>query len=290
MATAVNLNPNPTWKELIQESTKGKRGRDFELKLASVREEGRILPWIAQPAVGSPGLTIARATGHQDPVEVNHFREILRSRLAQTSHKDVYIFVHGYNNTFEDGVFRTAELWHFMGRVGVPVSYSWPAGLGGLRGYAYDRESGEYTVSHLRHFLQAVADCPEVERVHLIGHSRGCDVAISALRELNLTFTAQGKSTQHELKLENLVLAAPDLDEEVFMQRAVGENLLQAARRTTIYASDHDKAIELADLVFASRRGNLACSASPISAQRSSNPWRRCPTCSSSNARSRGSC
>src|SRR5206468_2365892 len=102
--------------------------------------------------------------------------------------------------------------------------------------------------------------CPEVERVHLIGHSRGCDITISAVRELHLIHAAQGKSTQRELKLENLVLAAPDVDEEVFMQRFVGENLLQAAKRTTIYASQHDKAIELSDIIFASRRrlGTLA--------------------------------
>ncbi len=50
------------------------------------------------------------------------------------------------------------------------------------------------------------------------------------------------------------MLAAPDVDADVFAQRFVAENLLSAARRTTIYASEHDKAIELTDLIFASRR------------------------------------
>jgi esterase/lipase superfamily enzyme len=90
--------------------------------------------------------------------------------------------------------------------------------------------------------------------VHLVAHSRGCDVVISALRELNIGYRAQGKSTQKELKLENLILAAPDVDEDVFKQRFVSENLLQAARRTTVYASQYDRAIELSDLIFASRR------------------------------------
>src|SRR5205814_729751 len=139
---------------------------EFELNLASVREEGHILRWIEQPAGNSQMIT--RAVAHQDAAEFNRFDELLRKRLAQTDHKDVYIFVHGYNNTFQDGIFRAGEVWHFMGRVGVPISYSWPAGLGGIRGYAYDRESGEFTVSHLRHFLKAVADCPDVERVHVV--------------------------------------------------------------------------------------------------------------------------
>jgi esterase/lipase superfamily enzyme len=256
----VSLNPHPSWTELTQESTTAKRGREYELTLASIREEGHIKPLVEHEATNGQGLTISQATAKQDRIEVDPFRELLRSRLAQTPRKDVYIFVHGFNNTFEDAVFRAAEVWHFMGRVGVPIAYTWPAGRGGIRGYAYDRESGEYTVSHLRRFIKSVADCPEVERVHLIGHSRGCDVTMSALRELHLTIMAQGKSTQSELKLENLVLAAPDVDEEVFMQRFVGENLLQAARRTTIYASQADKVIELTDVIFASRRrlGTLA--------------------------------
>ena len=45
-------------------------------------------------------------------------------------------------DSFEDAIFRIAELWHFLGREGVPIAYTWPAGHPGLlRGYNYDRES-----------------------------------------------------------------------------------------------------------------------------------------------------
>jgi esterase/lipase superfamily enzyme len=195
-----------------------------------------------------------------DGNDLSAFHRMLQARLAENEYKDVFIFIHGFNNSFEDAVFRAAEVWHFLGRVGVPLVYTWPAGYGGIRGYAYDRESGEFTVSHLKSCLQAVACCPGVERVHLIAHSRGADVTISALRELHVACRAQGRSTQKELKLVNLVLAAPDLDEDVFLQRFVAENVLAAARRTTIYSSPRDKAMELADLIFASRGrvGSLA--------------------------------
>ena len=247
----VSLDPNPSWKELVENSTVAKRSRAYELKLASVHPAGRFDDAI-QPSA------IAQANVKAGGGEVNRLHELLRGRLAQTTHKDVLIFIHGYNNSFDDSVFRAAEVWHFMGRVGVPVAYSWPAGYGGVRGYAYDRESGEYTVTHLRRFIQAVADCPDVERVHLVAHSRGCDLAVTALRELNLELTAQRKSTQQELKLENLVLAAPDLDEGIFAQRVIAENLLQAARRTTIYFSPNDRPIQAAAVLFASHRlGNL---------------------------------
>ncbi len=250
---SVSLDPAPSWKQLVEDSTRALRKQPYGLKLTAIREQGRFTSLAGLLENCKAGeLPIQNMVANLRE-EQRRLHALLRERLSYTQQKDVYVFVHGYNNTFDDSVFRAAEVWHFMGRTGVPIAYSWPAGMGGLRGYAYDRESGEFTVFHLKHFLQAVASCPEVERLHIIAHSRGCDVTISALRELHIGIQAQGRSTTESLKLENLVLAAPDLDEEVFIQRFVSENMLSAAKRTTIYASNQDKAIEAADLLFASR-------------------------------------
>ena len=109
----------------------------------------------------------------------------LSARLARTPVKDVYVFVHGYNNDFQNSVVTIAQLWHFLGRQGVPIAYSWPAGHGGLlRGYTYDRESGVFTVYHLKQMLRVIAACPDVRKAHLIAHSRRTAVLTSALREL----------------------------------------------------------------------------------------------------------
>ena len=100
---------------------------------------------------------------------------------------------YGYNNTFEDGTFVIAELWHFLGRQGVPILYTWPAGFFcRLRGYNHDRESGEFTVFHLKQFLRIVASTPGLEQLHLVAHSRGTDVLTTALRELFIETWAAG--------------------------------------------------------------------------------------------------
>ncbi len=249
----VNLAPNRTWNDVARDSTASTRQTHYEMKFAGATEAGRFdLLAASQPTLANE-LQLVGAADAQKAYEKS-LHEVLRKKLALTSHKDVFVFVHGFNATFDSAVFRAGEVWHFMGRVGVPIAYTWPAGYGGLFGYAYDRESGEFTVTHLKQFLLAVANCPEVERLHLIAHSRGTDVAISALRELHIGYRAQGKATPDALKLENLVLAAPDLDEEVFVQRFVAENLLAAARRTTIYASRSDRALVVADAVFGGRK------------------------------------
>ena len=250
----VSLEPNPTWKQLLDDSHVRRRKHDYALNVSEVREAGRFSFVVDNLRVTDHGLDVKRAAYRQMDEEVLKFHGLLRERLAQTPHKDVFIFIHGFNTEFNDAVYRPAEVWHFMGRVGVPVAYTWPAGFSGIRGYAYDRESGEFTIFHLKNFIRTVASCPDVERIHLVAHSRGTDVTITALRELNIEYQAKGQSTSEGLKLENLVLAAPDLDEDVFMQRFTAENLLEAAKRTTIYASRNDKAIGLADVIFASRR------------------------------------
>jgi esterase/lipase superfamily enzyme len=250
----VKLDPNPTWKELIADSTRQERRESYALHTGACQQLGSFNPMLDRLQPHAGGVQLASEVVSDFAIQQKNFQGLLAERLAQSPQKDVYVFVHGVNNSFEDSLFRAAEVWHFLGRTGVPVVYSWPAGYGGLRGYAYDRESGEFTVFHFKYFLQMVATCPGVERVHIVAHSRGSDVAITALRELHIACRAQGKDTQAELKLENLVLAAPDLDEDVFMQRFVAENLLRAAHRTTIYTSASDRAIRLADVVFASRR------------------------------------
>jgi esterase/lipase superfamily enzyme len=182
-------------------------------------------------------------------------RQELRGRLALTSRKAVYVFIHGFNNTFEDAVYVIAELWHFLGRQGIPILYSWPAGYGGgLRGYSRDRESGEFTIFHLKQFLRFLASTPELEEIHLIAHSRGTDVLTSALRELFIEARAAGKDPRRVFKLSNVVLAAADIDFEVVIQRLGAERVGMGIERLTIYVSKGDKAIGFSGCLFVSLR------------------------------------
>ena len=50
------------------------------------------------------------------------------------------VFVHGYNNRFDDAVFRFAQLVHDTNAAVVPVLFTWPSRANALS-YGYDRES-----------------------------------------------------------------------------------------------------------------------------------------------------
>lgn len=265
-AAIVQPQPDLTWERFVELcTTDRRRGAKPWLQLKRVTQLGRLAISIDKMEVVDgryvvPAEEMARLRASRDILH-----DELRRRLALTPHKDVYIYVHGFNNQFHDAVNTLGMLWHMAGRPGVPIAYTWPAGRGGLGGYAYDRESGEYTVFHLKLFLRDVAACPEVERVHLIGHSRGTDVVSTALRELNIAYKARGESTAEALKLANLVLAAPDLDAGVFRQRFAMEDLHLAADRVTVYHSSTDLALAVSTWLFSGgqRLGNLSVKSIP---------------------------
>jgi esterase/lipase superfamily enzyme len=185
------------------------------------------------------------------------FRKAIVKHLSLTPRKEVFIFVHGFHNSFDDAAFTMAELWHFLGRYGVPIVYTWPAGHPGIFGYTYDRESSEFTTYHLREVVQFIASIPEVEKINLIGHSRGTDVAVTALRELTIEVRAKGLDPKKELKIHNFVLAAPDLDVQVANQRLIGDHMAWSAVRFTIYTSPADRAIGWSNKLFDSPKGRI---------------------------------
>ncbi len=256
----VKFGRDMTWEQLAEASRGKSRSASVPLSIGTVTETGRL------PAIGGFSFRMVDGQVVEIPEEAAERRRLqeefladLSDRVVKTTSGEVFLFVHGFHNEFQDPMFVTAQLWHFLGRDSVPIAYTWPAGwkspalLGMLFGYSYDRESGEFTVFHLKNVLRAIASCPDVKKIHLIAHSRGTDVLTTALRELNIHYTAAGKDTGEELKLGSLILAAPDLDMEVFSQRIGAERLPAVPERFTVYVSRGDGAIGMSDFLFKSK-------------------------------------
>ena len=254
---AVQLGEDFTWEELVEASRSQHRVEPLALEIREVEELIRSvetpIPFneVDGQIVRKPEMVAEREAA------VEAFRRLLVKQLDLTPRKEVFIFVHGFHNTFDDAAFAMAELWHFLGRIGVPIVYSWPAGYPGVFGYTYDRESSEGTVYHMRSVLELISSFPEVEKIHLIAHSRGTDVALSALRELTIGARAAGVDPRKQFKVHNLVLAAPDLDLQITEQRVVGDQLTLSVNRFTVYSSPKDKALGSSRRLFRSPRGRL---------------------------------
>ena len=253
----VDLGVGITWEELLEASRTRTRSKKVVLKLGVIKEIFRT-PDLPLPYKEVDGRIIVQSDLLvEDKTAREVFHHTLTEQLALTPRKEVFIYVHGFNNSFKDAAFVMAELWHFLGRIGVPMIYTWPAGYPGLFGYTYDRESSEFTIYHLRETLSLLASFPEIEKIHLIAHSRGTDVATAAVRELTISARATGIDPKAKFKIHNLVLIAPDLDVQVAVQRIAGDKLDYSVNRFTIYTSSADEAIGAAEWLFSSPRGRV---------------------------------
>ena len=182
------------------------------------------------------------------------FRDALAAALARSERREVTVYVHGAATTFEEAQGTLANLWHWAGRPGVPLLYSWPSGNTGVFGYLRDREAGEFTVFHLKQTLRMLADVEGLGRVNVIAHSRGADVATSALRELAIAERAAGRVPRQSLKLGTLILSAPDLDFGIMQQRLVAEWFGPVPEQINVYINPGDGPLGLAQTLLSGQR------------------------------------
>lgn len=136
--------------------------------------------------------------------------EISRQRAGRPP--KVGVFVHGYNVNFQEAVFRMAQMVADANIDGVPIVFAWPS-EGRETGYVADKDAAAFSRDQLAALLTTLARKPGFGRVDVLGHSMGGWLTMEALRQLRLT---RQDATIRRL---NVVLAAPDIDVDVFRQQ-----------------------------------------------------------------------
>lgn len=73
-------------------------------------------------------MTLELLTGDDPPPDAtDRYAEAINAQLARSKRKDVYIYVHGYKEVYENPVLVSSELWHFLGYNGAFIAYAWPS-------------------------------------------------------------------------------------------------------------------------------------------------------------------
>jgi esterase/lipase superfamily enzyme len=161
-------------------------------------------------------------------------------RTTLPGQRNVLVFVHGFGTSFEDAVRRTGQIAYDLKFPGTPIAYSWPSqGTYNPLGYTTDETNAEWTEPHLKQFLLDLRrSTGSGAKIHLVAHSMGSRALTKVLRSI----AADNK----EAIFNQVVLAAPDIDREVFV-RDIAPAILTIAQRTTLYASSQDKALKLSE-------------------------------------------
>ncbi|CAH0342747.1 alpha/beta fold hydrolase [Rhizobium sp. CECT 9324] len=160
----------------------------------------------------------------------------LNAALATRAPEDreIFIFVHGYNNNFADSIFRNAQIVHDYNINAVALHYAWPSG-GALPLYVFDRDSALVGRAGLAETIEIAAKT-RANRVILVGHSMGAYVVTEALRDLAVT----GRRSSLD-RLGGVVLAAPDIDVDVFQSQV--RDIGTLPKPFTIVVSRRDRAL-----------------------------------------------
>lgn len=161
------------------------------------------------------------------------FEQLISQRLKENGSS--FIYVHGYNVAFEDAAKRTAQMAYDLDFKGVPAFYSWPS-AGKAEEYVPDEAAVEAAKSKFYRFLVDYLKQPQVKKVYLIAHSMGNRAVAGSLVTLN---------QQHPKlrgKIKEVILAAPDIDSDVFADEIV-PGISPAKWPVTLYVSDKDLAL-----------------------------------------------
>ncbi|MER9306076.1 alpha/beta hydrolase [Mesorhizobium sp. M0293] len=150
------------------------------------------------------------------------------------------VFVHGFNNGFDDGIYRLTQIAHDTKYPGTPVLFSW-ASSGKTTGYIYDKESANAARDDLEATLRILAKT-KVKSIDIIAHSMGTWVTMEALRQLAIT-----GDRDLDGKLGYVILASPDIDVDVFKKQMIRYG--KPDKPFAILLSGDDRALKLSSLI-----------------------------------------
>jgi esterase/lipase superfamily enzyme len=208
------------------------------------------VPNIERPfAIRIPFFQITVFEQAEDPRQHFTIREIkvltqqqfvaeVRARVAASAaYRDqALLFVHGYNTAFDYALFRSAQMAYDLKFDGASFLYSWPS-VGDFTGYIYDRDSSAQAEPYLRSFIELVVRESGAKSVSVIAHSMGNLPLLRVLQSL-------GPSLPPDVRLNEIVFAAPDVDRDLFINLAA--DIQSYGRGVTLYCSSNDRAMDAA--------------------------------------------
>jgi esterase/lipase superfamily enzyme len=153
----------------------------------------------------------------------------------------VLVFIHGFNNRFDDAVFRFAQIVHDAGTPVVPVLFTWPS-RGSVLAYGYDRESNTYSRNALESTLKTLASDPAVGEISILAHSMGNLVTLEALRQMAI------RDGRIAPKIRNVLLAAPDVDVDLFREAIL--DMGKSRPGFTLFLSQDDRALAISRRIW----------------------------------------
>jgi esterase/lipase superfamily enzyme len=159
---------------------------------------------------------------------------------AEDNGRSIRLFIHGYNNSFQETVYRLAQITADAHDNRVAVLFAWPS-QGKPLSYSADLAAAGASTDGLARTIEILAERPRA-RVVLLAHSMGGWLTMETLAQMS----RERRRAMFE-QFSNVVLAAPDID-VVDMVRQL-EIIGRLPRPLTLLVSRDDAALNLSRII-----------------------------------------
>jgi len=159
------------------------------------------------------------------------------------------VFVHGFNNSYSEALYRQAQMLHDADTFDVQVNFAWPSAAT-VVGYGHDRDSALFSRDALVQTLESTRKGTRA-KPFLLAHSMGALLSMEALRQLDI-----GQPGWAVKNLFGVALIVPDIDIDVFNSQLA--KLQSLPQPFLLFVSERDAALRLSGLISGrpSRLGN----------------------------------
>jgi len=166
----------------------------------------------------------------------NSFQQRLTDHLATLppERRKLLIFVHGYNTNMTSAILQASQFVEDSGYDGVPLLFSWASNANTLQ-YVYDINSALVARDRLAGMFDTI-NLPAVREYDVVAHSMGTLLVMETSRQIVLTTGLDPTS-----KLNNVILAAPDIDLDLFYEQI--KLFPEDQRNIIVLVSKDDKAL-----------------------------------------------
>lgn len=182
--------------------------------------------------------------GKKGPRELteDQFETFVKHKINSLSDVDntALVFIHGFNVSFENAAYNTAQLKTDLDVKGPAFFFSWPSN-GNPKQYLSDQQDADLSAENLAKFLKLVKrSVGEDTSLNIIAHSMGHRVVGQAFNII------RSEDSLAEPLFETGIFASADLDEDLFERWIVGKvNTPLIVKQPILYVTDDDKALGL---------------------------------------------
>lgn len=236
----IELGDDHAWDRLNDAAQAKPNGKQPRPSIAAIHRQAT-MPWTS---AGRP------KQGDHDRPEAA-FMLNLEAAVRASKGKAITIYIHGFKNSFEKAALTTAELSLYSAGLGPFILYSWPS-YDNLFEYSHDRDSVRFTTAHARRFVELLANeitagRLSANKINIIAHSSGAEVAASVLRELGLmSHSWTPERRKKHWHIGDILLVAPDISTDAARERILKEDLRGMYDRIVVYTSMRDSALRWA--------------------------------------------